>query len=100
MFLFPVVESRRFELFGPLSHGTCSFEGGNLVEEAKVGILAASLFAGLAGYGVLRLVPQPSNSDPEMFVQSVGLADEEAPPSHNTGANYSVSAIVSLVRMR
>lgn len=35
-----------------------AFEGGNLVEEAKVGILAASLFAGLAGYAVLRLVLQ------------------------------------------
>lgn len=46
-----------------------AFEGGNLVEEAKVGILAASLFAGLAGYGVLRLVPPPSNSDTETSVQ-------------------------------
>lgn len=35
-----------------------AFEGGNLVEEAKVGIFTASLFAGLAGYAVLRLVPQ------------------------------------------
>ncbi len=40
-----------------------AFEGPLLVEEAKVGILAASLFAGGAGYGVLRLVLQRSNSD-------------------------------------
>ena len=36
-----------------------AFQDGTLVEEAKVGIFAASLFAGLAGYGALRLGPGP-----------------------------------------
>jgi Na+/H+ antiporter NhaA len=31
-----------------------AFQDDTLVEEAKVGIIAASLLAGLAGYGVLR----------------------------------------------
>ena len=37
-----------------------AFEDANLVQEAKVGILAASLFAGVSGYGVLRLTGNKS----------------------------------------
>lgn len=52
-----------------------AFKEASLANQATVGILAASLVAGLAGYGVLRLIPHRSNSDPEMSVRSVGPAD-------------------------
>ena len=42
-----------------------AFPSGTLLDEAKIGILAASLVAGAGGYVILRVAPSPRVDRPD-----------------------------------